>query len=92
MQETPAHQMYTKFLRPYTHYVPLQSNVSDLSDALQWAMNNEESVLQIIKNASQFIDYIQSEPVLAYTGALLVQYSKLQTCQPQLETAHQLIE
>jgi len=91
MQETSAHQMYTKYLRPYTHYVPLQSNVSDLSDAFQWAMNNEESVVQIIKNASQFTDYIQSEPVLAYTGALLVQYSKLQTFQPQLETAHQLI-
>jgi hypothetical protein len=26
MQETSAHQMYTKYLRPYVHYVPLNCN------------------------------------------------------------------
>jgi hypothetical protein len=91
MQETSAHQMYTKYLKPHKHYIPIKSNVSDLSDAYEWAAKNEEIVLQIIKNANQFTEYIKTDPVLAYTGALLLKYAELQKFKPQLETGHHLV-
>jgi len=88
MQETAAHQMYTKYLRPYVHYVPLNNNVSDLSDAYHWAKENEDTVLQIVENANKFAEYLKMEPVLAYTGVLLFKYSELQSFVPQLESGY----
>ena len=60
MQETSSHQMYTKYLIPYVHYVPVNSNVSDLSDAYQWAKENEEKVFQVVENANKFSEHLEA--------------------------------
>lgn len=60
---------YSDLLIPYTHYVPVKSDLSDLIDQIKWCRNNDLLCEQISKNALKFFktylcktalfDYIQ---------------------------------
>ena len=43
-------------LEPWVHYVPVGKDFSDLIEKYQWAENNQDKCIQIIKNANLFMD------------------------------------
>lgn len=88
MQETEHFQMYTKYMKPFVHYVPLQRNISDLGAAYQWASENEEKVLMIIHAANGFAQYLKRESILYYTHVLLTKYSSTLSFKPRLESGY----
>ena len=88
MQETEYFQMYTKYIKPHVHYVPLKKNVSDLVSAYQWASKNEEKVLQIIQSANDFTQFLKRGSILYYTHVLLTNYSRSLSFKPQIETGN----
>jgi hypothetical protein len=85
MQETNYIQMYTKYMKPHVHYVPLYENVSNLVEAYQWAASNEDKVLEIIQEANDFSQFLKRESVLYYTHVLLTHYSRTLNFKPHLE-------
>ena len=46
-------------LKPWTHYIPVQNDLSDLHENVAWALdkNNEEAVKDIIKSANQYCSH-----------------------------------
>jgi len=47
---------YERELRPFEHYIPVKSDMSDLDDAVAFAVNdeNQEKVQSIIRNAQSW--------------------------------------
>jgi len=90
MQESDNYQMYTRYLKPFVHYVPLQNNVSNLVAAYQWARDNEEKVLNIIQSANDFAQLLKHESILYYTHILLSNYSSRLSFRPQLEPGYNI--
>lgn len=45
---------FNKYLEPWTHYIPVRSDLSDLMETVEWVLSpaNEPRVLQIVKSAN----------------------------------------
>jgi len=43
-------------LKPWTHYVPVQDDFSDLIEVYHWCLQNPEQCQKIIKNANQYVN------------------------------------
>lgn len=49
------------------HYIPIERNLSDLVDKLNWAKKNDQKVQQISEQAQQFAnEYLTPDNVLCY--------------------------
>ena len=77
-QESPAVQWYYRCLQPYVHYVPVKKDLSDLPEAVLWAINHDKECLDISTQAYDFASKnLTHDRVLQYVYLLLLEYSKL---------------
>jgi len=49
---------FKKFLVPMKHYVPIEYDLSDLEEKLEWLANNDDKAHEIAKNAVEFSNEI----------------------------------
>lgn len=72
-------QWFYRALKPYVHYIPTKSDLSDLISQLNWAQENDALCRQIGDQAAQFAHQnLLYEEVLLYFNAVLSHYAKLQ--------------
>jgi hypothetical protein len=45
---------FKKYLKPMVHYVPINYDLSDLKEKIEWLRDNDEEAKQISQNATQF--------------------------------------
>lgn len=45
---------FKKYLEPYKHYIPIEYNLSDLKEKLDWLRSHDSEAKQIAENARQF--------------------------------------
>jgi hypothetical protein len=77
-------QWYYGELKPYVHYVPFKSDMSDFAEQMTWIDNHPEEVQMIIHNANTFArTHLTQEDAFQYVYALLCSYAKLQTFEPK---------
>lgn len=77
-QNSPYTEWYYRGLKPYVHYIPIDSNFWDLGFQIDWAKKNEDDVLTIINNANSFAKkYLSREGHYYYFYKVLNEYSKL---------------
>ena len=70
-------QWYYDALIPYYHYVPVESNLNDLMEKIDWAKNNDRNAEIIAKNARDFaIQNLTVKNDLIYIYHLIQEYSK----------------
>lgn len=63
---------YQPLLKPWTHYVPIKSDLSDLMDKIHWCKTHDSKCKEIAKNARAFYNkYINAESVFDYMECLL---------------------
>jgi hypothetical protein len=55
-QDSDEVQYFYKALKPYVHYLPVQNDMSDLLDQLQWAKDHDERCQKIAENARSFAE------------------------------------
>lgn len=71
-------QWYYSQLLPYTHYVPIKQDFSDLSTQYEWAEANQDKVQVIIKNARYLADKLfNQEAIDLATRKAFVDYYEL---------------
>ena len=64
---------YSDMLIPYTHYVPVREDMSDLIDRIRWCKANDSKCEQIAKNARSFYEkYLRKEGLLDYMQKTLI--------------------
>lgn len=78
-QVSDNEQWYYGELKPYTHYLPFKTDMSDLAEQIAWAENHPEEVKLMICNANRFVkECLFQENVFQYVYLLLQAYSQLQ--------------
>ncbi|XP_067856303.1 protein O-glucosyltransferase 1 [Heptranchias perlo] len=71
-------------LKPWVHYVPVDQDLSDVRELLQFLKENDSIAQEIAERGRQFIlDHLQMEDVSCYWRLLLVEYSKLLLYKPK---------
>ena len=64
---------YSHLLKPYKHYIPIKSDLSDLVDKIKWCKNHDMGCKKIAQNARSFANkYLDKDGILDYTQALLI--------------------
>lgn len=71
-------QWYYSAMQPYVHYIPVKQDLSDLVDALHWAMDHDKEAKTIAHNCREFaLSHITLADDLLYLYHLIVKYSRL---------------
>ena len=73
-----AYRMWIhKFLKPYVHFVPIKSDLSDLIDRIKWCKANDSECQKIAANALEFYTtFLQKDGCLDYMQKILVELKK----------------
>lgn len=78
-QDSNQVQWFYSALRPYEHYVPVENDLSDLIEKINWAKSNDEKCYRMAKNATDFaMDNLTMEDIYVYLFRVLNKYSKYQ--------------
>lgn len=73
MVESKYRLWYKHMLKPYIHYIPIKSDLSDLIEKVKWCKNNDEKCKRIASNAKLFADtYLCKKGILDYLEKLLI--------------------
>ncbi|XP_032676241.1 protein O-glucosyltransferase 2-like isoform X1 [Odontomachus brunneus] len=76
-QESKYYEFFYKDLTPGLHYVPVKSDLSDLTEKIRWAKEHDKDVLKIAKTARQFArDNLLPRDILCYYTILFHEWSK----------------
>jgi hypothetical protein len=77
--DSPNIQWYYKAMQPWTHYVPLRADLSDLPDAYAWLQSHEAQAQQIALSGQHLGHLVFSEEAIEdYAVTLLCAYGTLQ--------------
>lgn len=72
-------QWYYGGLKPYVHYIPFKSDMSDFAEQFAWAEAHPDEVRAMIDHATTFAQTrLTQEDVFHYIYTLLLAYAKLQ--------------
>jgi len=78
MVESKYRLWYKDMLKPYIHYIPIKSDLSDLIEKIKWCKNNDEKCETIASNAKLFADtYLSKKGILDYLEKLLINLKSL---------------
>ena len=77
-QESSHVQWFYPLFKPYEHYVPINHDLSDLSQKLDWLEVNDDKVQKIALNATNQVEqYLSPDLIDAYIVALINRYAAL---------------
>ncbi len=79
------HEMYWyPLIKPWTHYIPVQSSMEDLVAQIKWALQHDEECRQIADRARQFAEsHFMPEHIALYCYKVLKRYAAIQSFNPQ---------
>ncbi|KAL4234778.1 Protein O-glucosyltransferase 2 [Mactra antiquata] len=76
-QDSNYYEHFYKELKPYVHYIPFKSDLSDLLEKIQWVKDNDEKAREISKNGQNYVlDRLTPKDILCYHVKLFQEYSK----------------
>lgn len=85
MHESAFGHWFYDALRPWVHYVPLKSDLSDLLEKLNYIQAHPKIAAYLACNAREFaLNFLMSEPIAIYCYKALLKYATLQRFQPCL--------
>ena len=85
MQDLPARLWYEAPLRPWVHYVPVDSALQNLSHAVRWAREHDARARQMAEAGREAMArWLAPGAIFRYTEELLLGYAELSTQTPSL--------
>jgi hypothetical protein len=77
-QQSPYLEWYYAGLEPFTHYIPVKQDLSDLLLMKRWAQKEDETAKKIAKNAKDFANkHLTTEGIIQYVAILIKKYGSL---------------
>jgi hypothetical protein len=68
---------YISQLKEWEHYIPVNSDLSNLEECVTWCLENKEKCKQIAKNAYDFYHkYLSKNAILDYLESMLIKLKK----------------
>ena len=84
-QDMPARPWYFLFLRAYRHFIPVDSNLANVTDGIMWARDHETAAKNIAIRANRAMrELLHPQSMYYYMEALLVKYAQLLKYQPAM--------
>lgn len=79
-QASPSIQWYYRLLTPYVNFIPVNEDLSNLEDVLNWCLTHDSEVKKISNTAQKFAKKnLVHSSILQYTYFLLQEYAKIQS-------------
>ncbi len=76
--ECPHEMFWYGLIKPWEHYIPIASDLSDLLEKIDWAKTHDEECRQIAARARQFIEeHVMPEHIALYCYKALLKYASL---------------
>lgn len=76
-QKSPYEEHFYKNLQEWTHYVPIENDLSDLVEKLNWARENDDAAYNIAKNGQKFAnERLLPQHIFCYHVVLFNEWSK----------------
>jgi len=73
-------------LVPWVHYIPIQNDLSDLVEKIEWAKTHDEEARKIGENGRIFAQtHLMPDQIVLYCYKVLLKYASLQKFQPSLD-------
>ena len=67
---------FDPLIKPYEHYIPIKSDLSDLFEQIKWCKKNDDKCRQIAQNAVDFYNkYLTKDGILDYLQKILYEVS-----------------
>lgn len=77
--DSPCIQWFYNALKPYVHYIPIQSRLEDFLEKLEWAKSHDIECRKIAENATAFVvENLMPEHIWYYYALVLQEYASLQ--------------
>lgn len=77
-QTLPCGMFFEPLLKPFVHFLPVDSAFRNIIEVTEWARANDEAVVEIVNNARQFAAaFLSLGGVQTYVDELLKQYADL---------------
>ncbi len=74
--DRPYKEYYFEYLKPWTHYIPVKRDLSDLTNKVDWCMTNYDKATKIGSNAYDFAkQYLSREGCYAQWDKLIKAYA-----------------
>lgn len=78
VHEGGSEEFFYKLLKPYIHYIPIKLDFSDIKEQVTWAKQNDEKVINIVKNMNEFAQKFLCEKAIEdYAYMAITKYSEL---------------
>ena len=78
-ENSPYTIWYKQYLQPYVHYVPVEYDLRDLPQKIQWCMAHQDECQAITVAAREFYDtFLQKDGILDYLQTLLFRLTAAQ--------------
>lgn len=76
-QKSKYYEHFYNDLQPNLHYIPIEEDLSDLLERLEWAQKNDVTAKKIAKTAQEFVNNnLLPQNILCYYANLLYLFSK----------------
>ena len=63
-------------MEPWIHFVPIEEDLSDLKEKIEWARANDEKVQEIVKNGNELVaKWINPELMYCYYAKAFEKYA-----------------
>lgn len=83
--EDPFNDFVFQFLERNTHYISVDTNLSNLAEKIEWAKMHDDEARKIAAASSDVLrDYLSFDASLCYWQVLLMEYAALQASPPRL--------
>ncbi len=77
--ESSFHLYFYKLMEPWVHYIPLNEDISDLFEKLDWALEHDAEARAIAENGNRLaLENIMPEHIYLYCYKALCKYASLQ--------------
>jgi len=78
LQHTPCVEYFTEFLKPFVHYIPVDTIFSNISEAIHYAETHDEELKQMIHEAHKVAETIISVKTMkTFVLGLITKYANL---------------
>ena len=87
LQTGIAQEFFSPLLNPFEHFIPLLPNITDVIEAIEWAIKNDDDARTIMQNAQQFASvFLSEEGMLEYAYIALLRHSELLQYEPDAQS------
>ena len=70
-QNSMYYEHFYRDLTPWTHYIPFKTDLSDLKEMVQWAIDNDDKARQIAKAGQNYArNHLLPQHVICYHAVL----------------------